>query len=130
MKKKSLIALFIIAGLAAYAVAAKHFRIFPFYQLKVAKLHLLPAHDPHYYQRLKVFSDCKPCDYDIVMIGDSLTEHGDWRSLLPALNIANRGISGDHTDGVVRRLDSIISTGAIRAFIMLGINDFYEEKEV
>lgn len=122
--------LFVIAGLAAYAAVTMHFRVFPFYQLKAVKLHLMPEHDVNYYLRLKEFTVCKPCDYDIMMVGDSLIAHGDWRSLLPALKIANRGISGDDSEGAARRLDSMINTGATQAFIMLGINDFYEEKEV
>ncbi len=122
--------LLVMVALAAYALIAKHFRIFPFYQLKAVKLYLLPTHGADYDQRLKAFTVCRSCDYTIVMVGDSLTAHGDWASLFPSLKIANRGISGDDTDGTVRRMDGIFNTGARQAFIMLGINDFYEEKEV
>ncbi|MDX8392397.1 MAG: GDSL-type esterase/lipase family protein [Mariprofundaceae bacterium] len=129
MRGKILIALLVIVGVVVSAAAIGHFRIFPFYQLKAVKLYLMPQHDALYYQRLKEFTICKPCDYDIVMLGDSLTAHGDWAALLPFWHIANRGISGDDSRGMLERMDSILNTGATRAFLMLGINDFYEEGE-
>jgi len=62
-------------------------------------------------------------DYDIVFIGDSLTDSAEWEDLFPSSNIANRGIGGDRTNGVLKRMNSIYSTNASKAFIMLGIND-------
>lgn len=63
-------------------------------------------------------------NYDLVFIGDSITDGAEWEDLFPNLKIANRGIGGDRTDGVLKRLESIYSTSADRAFIMIGINDF------
>jgi lysophospholipase L1-like esterase len=64
-------------------------------------------------------------NYDVVFIGDSNTYGAEWQVLFPSLRIANRGINGDRTDGVIKRLESIYSTSASKAFIMIGINDFY-----
>lgn len=61
---------------------------------------------------------------DFVMIGDSLTEAAEWREMFPAVSIANRGISGDRTEDILRRMDAIFATGAKRAFVMAGFNDF------
>ena len=33
---------------------------------------------------------------DIVMLGDSLTEWGNWHELVPEYRVINRGISGDN----------------------------------
>ncbi len=60
----------------------------------------------------------------MVFIGDSITDRAEWEDLFPSLKIANRGIGTDRTDGVLKRLESIYSTSADRAFIMIGINDF------
>lgn len=60
---------------------------------------------------------------DVVMVGDSLTAHADWNELLSGASVANRGIGGDTTADVRRRLGSILSVQAHAAFVMLGIND-------
>ena len=66
-----------------------------------------------------------PAKANVVMVGDSLTDLPDWTALFANARIANYGISGDTTDGALRRLDPILSTGARTAFVMLGINDIH-----
>jgi lysophospholipase L1-like esterase len=58
-----------------------------------------------------------------VMIGDSLTEIADWSDIFPDVSIVNRGIGGDTANGVLSRMDGVLSVGAKKAFIMVGIND-------
>src|ERR1700730_17148580 len=36
-----------------------------------------------------------PHHADVAMFGDSLVSLADWRALLPGIDVANRGISGD-----------------------------------
>lgn len=62
---------------------------------------------------------------DIVMIGDSITEHGNWEKISNSSRIINRGLGGDTTALVLERMDSIFSINASTAYIMLGINDLY-----
>ena len=38
------------------------------------------------------------------MLGDSLVEWGDWQTLLPEYSIINRGMAGEHTEGLAGRL--------------------------
>lgn len=77
-----------------------------------------------YTHRLKVpFHVAYPSRSDVVMVGDSLTESADWSALFPRCKIANYGIAGDTSWGMLERVDTIISTGASRAIIMLGAND-------
>ena len=59
----------------------------------------------------------------LLFLGDSLTEYGNWRELFPGLDIRNRGIAGDTTDGVLHRLDGIIALSPDKIFLMIGIND-------
>jgi lysophospholipase L1-like esterase len=59
----------------------------------------------------------------VVMLGDSITARTDWNALLPTFDVANRGISGDTTEGVLKRLDSIIAMHPQCVAIMLGVND-------
>ena len=45
---------------------------------------------------------------DIVFIGNSITElGGDWGKRLDCSSLKNRGISGDVTEGVLKRLGEI-----------------------
>ena len=60
----------------------------------------------------------------VVMIGDSLTDGAEWAELFPRQDIANRGIDGDTTEGVLARLDDILAARPRQAFVMIGINDF------
>jgi len=60
---------------------------------------------------------------DVVMIGDSITNGGDWSKMFPSISIVNRGISGDTAEGILKRMYGIYSVNAKKAFILVGIND-------
>jgi len=68
--------------------------------------------------------------FDIVMIGDSITYGGDWNLLLNNKKIANLGINGDSTDGVLNRLEDVYLLKPKACFIMIGINDFQGNRSV
>lgn len=59
----------------------------------------------------------------IVFLGNSLTDQGNWQEWLPEFSIANRGISGDMTGGIYRRLDPILQVQPKKIFLLIGIND-------
>ncbi len=77
------------------------------------------AQYPYWKARTTLFSSFHSTAKN-VMIGDSLTNYGEWHEIFPETSIVNRGIVGDTTYGVIRRLDSIINTKPDNAFIMLG----------
>jgi len=60
---------------------------------------------------------------DIVMLGDSMTEFAEWNELLDRDDIVNRGISGDITEGMLKRLDTVFKVKPKICFFMGGIND-------
>jgi lysophospholipase L1-like esterase len=68
--------------------------------------------------------------FDIIMIGDSITNGGNWNELLNNKRIANLGINGDSTDGVLNRLEDIYYLNPQMCFIMIGINDFQGNRSV
>lgn len=80
----------------------------------------------HYKQRIEMFKN-DPLHYgDIVFIGNSITEQGrDWSKLVGIGGIKNRGIAGDLTDGVLKRLDEIIYFKPKAIFILIGVNDLF-----
>ncbi|PAX52292.1 G-D-S-L family lipolytic protein [Brunnivagina elsteri CCALA 953] len=63
----------------------------------------------------------------IIFLGDSITDEGEWSELLGnsniTFNVLNRGISGDTTDRILYRVDTIIATQPKQIFLMVGIND-------
>lgn len=75
------------------------------------------AHRTQILDRLSVDST------DIVFLGNSITEQGEWHEFFDYLNIKNRGIAGDFTDGVLKRLPSILKGKPKTIFLMIGVND-------
>jgi lysophospholipase L1-like esterase len=59
---------------------------------------------------------------DVVVVGDSLTEHGEWWELLER-PIANRGVAGDTVEAVRARLDDVAALDPRVVFVLVGIND-------
>ncbi|MCW5208909.1 hypothetical protein VU10_01625, partial [Desulfobulbus sp. US1] len=59
----------------------------------------------------------------LLMLGDSLVEWGDWESLLPEMQIINRGIAGEHTEELSARLvneiDAVLDAGTEPDYILL-----------
>lgn len=59
---------------------------------------------------------------EILMIGDSLIEYGDWETLLGTA-VTNRGMGGDTTEGVRMRIGRNLERQPAKIFIMAGVND-------
>jgi len=59
----------------------------------------------------------------VVFLGNSITQGGDWARLLGDSTVVNRGIGGDVTYGVRRRLDDVTRRRPAKLFILVGIND-------
>ena len=81
-----------------------------------------------YHKKLSEF-EVSPVGFNkIVFLGNSITQgllrHTD---KLLGNNIVNRGISGDHTDGVLARLEEITHYKPIAVFLLIGINDLFED---
>ena len=57
------------------------------------------------------------------MLGDSLTEWGNWHELVPEHRVINRGVAGDTSSGVLDRLQEVIDRRPRLVFVMVGTND-------
>jgi len=66
----------------------------------------------------------------IVFLGDSIIRFEDWNVLFEISSSVNAGISGDTTDGILKRLSSVISSQPKKIFLMIGINDLLNGKDV
>lgn len=60
---------------------------------------------------------------DIIFLGDSITAGADWARFFPKLHVKNRGISGDTTLDILRRLHELYALDASKLFLLVGIND-------
>ena len=89
-----------------------------------------PAARSSYWRERTSFFEAFARQADVVMIGDSLTDAAEWREMFPDRIIVNRGIDSDTTDGVLARLDSVLSLKPQEAFIMIGVNDFAAGRDV
>lgn len=77
----------------------------------------------HYAQRVELFNSEAPGSGHIVFLGDSITEGGAWGALLGDPSVINRGISGDNSFGVLRRLDEVVRLKPAKLFLLIGVND-------
>ncbi|HZX73491.1 MAG TPA: GDSL-type esterase/lipase family protein [Cyclobacteriaceae bacterium] len=87
------------------------------------RLDTVPNLPEHYVQRLEKFKKEPVVSHGIVFLGNSITEGGDWKTLLKDSTIINRGISGDNTFGVLNRIGDVTLRQPDKLFMLIGIND-------
>lgn len=85
-------------------------------------------HQPFYYQRASLFEKLPTSTNDIIFLGNSITNGGEWCELFENPNIKNRGISGDICKGVYDRLEVITNGQPNKIFLLIGINDLARGK--
>jgi lysophospholipase L1-like esterase len=80
----------------------------------------IPQHTP---QRLEQFAKEPIVTGRTMFLGNSITEMGNWKKATGDSTVINRGIGGDITYGVLKRLKGITDRQPSKLFILLGIND-------
>jgi lysophospholipase L1-like esterase len=60
---------------------------------------------------------------DVVFLGDSITAGGQWAEIFPNVTVKNRGISGDLTQDLLKRLGQVTIGKPRSIFLMIGTND-------
>ncbi|MFV7789571.1 GDSL-type esterase/lipase family protein [Aliarcobacter lanthieri] len=131
---KKIIGLICLVGLFyLFGAITVQYKLFPFEQIVKLRNSIKGNPilvNPYYIDKSSQFKVLSKNDkYEIVMIGDSITDGAEWYELLNIDNIQNRGIGGDTTDGILLRLDSI-NQSIKKAFIMIGINDITMYKSI
>lgn len=64
---------------------------------------------------------------DVVFIGDSITAQAEWAELIGDCRVRNRGIAGETTKALQKRLKILVATKPAAVFIMSGINDLVSD---
>jgi len=77
----------------------------------------------YYEQKATLFRLLPNTKNEIIFLGNSITDIGEWVEIFQNKNIKNRGISGDNTFGILARLDEVLESKPKKVFIMIGIND-------
>ncbi|NVK86146.1 MAG: GDSL family lipase [Cytophagia bacterium] len=77
----------------------------------------------HHNNRLKAFAQEPMKTGQIIFLGNSITEGGNWMQLFPNQDVINRGIGGDVAHGILQRMDEIIQRQPSKLFLLIGIND-------
>lgn len=85
--------------------------------------------NPYYLQRMEYFKKMPHVKNEIVFLGNSITERGEWQEILSDSKypIVNRGIGGDNSFGILARMDEVLTTKPRAIFLMDGINDLFRK---
>lgn len=106
----ALITLFWIQALSAQVTHQNVFDTIPFIM-------------EHHNNRIRQFEQEPMKTGQIIFLGNSITEGGNWHQLFPNHDVVNRGIGGDIAHGILRRMDEIIQRKPSKLFLLIGIND-------
>ena len=69
-----------------------------------------------YVKRIKIFKENPIGSDQIILLGNSITEDAnDWNDRFHSTNITNRGISGDITDGILKKTIMAFKSYGIKA---------------
>ena len=79
----------------------------------------------HQARRVSAFEAFPLAPDDVVFLGDSITEAGPWEELFPGVRTRNRGIGGDTSDGMLRRLEQVTRAQPSKVFLLIGTNDLF-----
>ena len=79
--------------------------------------------DSYYDRRVSLFELLPISENDIVFLGNSITDGGEFNELFGMNNIKNRGITSDVISGVEQRLDQVLRGKPKKIFLLIGIND-------
>ncbi len=79
--------------------------------------------DAYWQQRVSLFDRLAVTPGDIVFLGNSITDGGEFAEIFEMDNCLNRGIRSDVINGVRKRLHQVVSGHPKKIFLLIGIND-------
>jgi lysophospholipase L1-like esterase len=119
----------LVLGVFGYGIGVGRYQWPPWHAL-AAGFHVF--HPPPSAMEERSYQDARAEIYahskagpDVVMLGDSLTEFGIWAELLEGFSVVNRGISGDDSAGVLRRLPEVLGRKPRVICLLIGTNDLH-----
>jgi GDSL-like Lipase/Acylhydrolase family len=76
-----------------------------------------------YRERVELLKELSVPAEAVVMLGDSLTQRGEWGEWFPGCRVVNRGINGDTVSSAEARVADYLTARPRKLFVMLGTND-------
>jgi len=92
-------------------------------QNRVAAKASAVASTPYWEQKVSLFDTLPIYRNDIVFLGNSITDGGEFSELFNMKNVKNRGINSDVINGVRKRLHQVTDGHPAKIFLLIGIND-------
>jgi lysophospholipase L1-like esterase len=83
-----------------------------------------------HFDRKSIYESLPDEENEIIFLGDSIVDDGEWTELFKNLKIKNRGVPGDRSDGVLNRLEEVVSSLPDKIFLMIGYNDLSKGVEI
>jgi lysophospholipase L1-like esterase len=129
MKTRTYLYISLLLNLALIAILA--FAIMRLGGFNYAWFRIRNGEEAMYFHRKNQFEILPEKQNAIVFLGDSQTEKCEWKELLgDTLPVLNRGISGDHVQGIKERLGAVLKQKPIKIFLCIGVNDLLFGKSV
>lgn len=100
----------------------RHLILLFFTTMTVVSPALISA-DEYWDQKTSLFELLPVRENDIVFLGNSITDGGEFNELFEMDNIKNRGIRSDVITGVEKRLGQVTGGRPKKIFLLIGIND-------
>lgn len=137
---KSLLLAFLLLLAFFFGAITVHYTWFPYtyflkmqeslkYKKEQGQSQLVRSY-PYYDRKVSQQEYFKAQYFDVIFLGDSITDEMNWSAAFPEKSTINLGINGDTTAGVLKRLESIINIQADQMFLMIGINDLFRGRSV
>lgn len=79
--------------------------------------------DEYWDRKVSLYDSLQVTHDDIVFLGNSITDGGEFSELFGMENVLNRGIVSDIIPGVMKRLDQVTDGHPKKIFLLIGIND-------
>ena len=117
------IALVALMAFAAGVVATPVVHRFKEHTARVSRMAGAPPLDSRVYERRTSQFAVLRSEPRIVFLGDSRLQEGEWAELLGRRDVANRGVAGDTTSGLLARLAGSLPQSAQVCVIQVGYND-------
>lgn len=125
-----LFVLLVVILLFISGMLVTHYRVFPYHHLNSVISSPEYMEDQqnadYFWRKVSHHQQWKDQTFDMVFVGDSLTNEGEWQQFMPDLRIANMGINADTTMGVLKRIDTVTAVKAPTVFLMIGVNDLLQ----
>lgn len=89
-----------------------------------------PLVDPTVDIKKESFELVDDAEKEVVFAGDSHTDYFEWGEYFKDLSVANRGISGDTSKGLLSRIEQVTELNPKKVFVLIGINDLQQGTSV